>query len=751
MVLCVHHNQMGKLVPPSTFAKLYKEECTLCFATVDGKDGLDICLSCFNGACTGSASKNHSTRHYRKTGHALVLNIKRRAKPDPPSEDQDLKQPHKVMKIEIIPEAEPQYITETSVRCLACSSCWSCDSSDIKESAQSTVRTILANVSAQKRIEVQTWQEEEVPCDHTKRLDQSVNNQLLCLQSREKCADCDLKENLWMCLVCGIIGCGRRQFDGSGGNGHGASHFETTHHAAAVKLGTISPDGTADVHCYVCNEMRIDPALVQHLDVLGLDVAGVERTEKTMAELQLEQNIKFDFSMVTDDGRQLRPVHGPGLVGLSNLGNSCYISSVIQSIFLLPMFRDTYADASGETHMAQCQRDSAACFTCQACKLTSGLWSGDLEKIAPWMFKAVATSGHPEFSTAKQQDASEFLAYLLKVIQRSDSANAGVLVTPFSFSQQQSIRCMGCGDIRYQHVNNSTLLSLQISDVLVASNDEVTMADKLSLIQFLERTFAPEIVKARCTKCGASEKQRKAELTSLPEYFIMSLSRYVLRNWIPQKMDMAVQVPFTSLDLKDFVGEYVAPVKEESYKPDIDESVLNELISMGFPGAKCRKAILETGNRGLELAMNWMFENEDLTVPDEMVAPSAESVPWEMVQLLMEAGFSESKARLALEATDSDLERAFDWILSRPDDVDLANAPSTTHQSTKAEVNTKYDLVSFISHKGPSVHCGHYIAHVLHPEPQQWIMYNDERVVVADPQPPTAAEHAYVYVYKRQA
>ena len=59
------------------------------------------------------------------------------------------------------------------------------------------------------------------------------------------CNDCDLKENLWLCLVCGNLGCGRKQFDGSGGNGHGLAHFDKTKHPISCKLRTITPEGTA--------------------------------------------------------------------------------------------------------------------------------------------------------------------------------------------------------------------------------------------------------------------------------------------------------------------------------------------------------------------------------------------------------------------------------------------------------------------------------------------------------------------------
>lgn len=63
---------------------------------------------------------------------------------------------------------------------------------------------------------------------------------------------CELTTNLWLCLICGSLGCGRQQFGGGGGNGHGVLHTETSGHAVAVKLGTIEPEGTAGLFTLIC-------------------------------------------------------------------------------------------------------------------------------------------------------------------------------------------------------------------------------------------------------------------------------------------------------------------------------------------------------------------------------------------------------------------------------------------------------------------------------------------------------------------
>lgn len=46
------------------------------------------------------------------------------------------------------------------------------------------------------------------------------------------CMECEGIEALWICLICGHVGCGRYQ------GGHAASHYKATNHTYALQLGT---------------------------------------------------------------------------------------------------------------------------------------------------------------------------------------------------------------------------------------------------------------------------------------------------------------------------------------------------------------------------------------------------------------------------------------------------------------------------------------------------------------------------------
>ena len=81
----------------------------------------------------------------------------------------------------------------------------------------------------------------------------------------------------------------------------------------------------------------LDDKLAEHLAVLGIDVSTQVKTEKTMAELNLDANLNLTLSKVLEEGKQLIPVFGPGLTGMENLGNSCYMNDVRPS--------ENYADS----------------------------------------------------------------------------------------------------------------------------------------------------------------------------------------------------------------------------------------------------------------------------------------------------------------------------------------------------------------------------------------------------------------------
>jgi ubiquitin carboxyl-terminal hydrolase 5/13 len=282
-----------------------------CFSNPEGEEGLNVCLKCLQGFCIDGG---HSTHHFQKTMHPIILNIKKIPKEEEGEEK-------KITKLAIGKEGgadiEEKFDTIATLKCLQCDK-------DLDKTGQfiaPIVDSLLLAKSAFFESQVGEWEQEIKECDHTKNLDQTGAQQIAS-KSLAHCNDCDLKANLWLCMTCGNLGCGRQQYGGLDGNNHGIAHFEATGHPVVCKLGTITPQGTASLYCYKCNDDVDDSKLGIHLQTLGIDMGLQTKTEKTMTEINLEKNLSLTLSKIVEEGRTLTPIFGPGNTGMVNLGNS---------------------------------------------------------------------------------------------------------------------------------------------------------------------------------------------------------------------------------------------------------------------------------------------------------------------------------------------------------------------------------------------------------------------------------------------
>ena len=616
---------------------------------------------------------------------------------------------------------------------------------------------------------------------------------------------CDLKENLWLCLQCGNLGCGRAQFGGVGGNSHGLKHTEETSHAVAVKLGSITPEGTADVYCYHCNEERVDTELAAHLAHWGININEREKTEKSLTELQIEQNLRWEFSMTTEDGKELKPVFGGGFTGLKNLGNSCYLASILQCLFSLPSFDDRYYHFHGSSPPSP---HPAEDLDTQLRKLADGLISGRYSRpdtdviaseyspeiphqkgLAPAMLKHLVGRGHEEFSTMRQQDAFEFLLHLLKLITRSPHpAPLHDPVQSFRFVMEQRLQCMSCKKVRYR-TDEQDNISIpvpvrRISHESTKATSKENLKDEfepVTLKECLDIFTGSEIVELTCPSCGSKDGfTKRALFKTFPTTLAVNIRRFELVNWVPTKLDIAVVVGDEPFDLDSYVSrgqqnsEEMLPEDGTSSTQALftpNETAMAQLEGMGFPRTRCEKALHATGNSDADTAMNWLFahmDDPDIDAPLDLGASGSTSGPsagvsQESIDTLGAMGISPPQARKALKETGGDVNRALDWVFSHPDDqgdfgdVDTSNADAVQADFTKQEAGdtelpATFRLSSIVCHKGASIHAGHYVAfvrkHIPDEDVESWVLFNDEKVVKAV-DVDEMKKFAYVYFFER--
>ncbi|PKX99692.1 cysteine proteinase [Aspergillus campestris IBT 28561] len=555
---------------------VYREDCTQCFDSIDDDSGLNVCLTCFNGGCTGD--RDHALLHFQRFGHPLALNIKRSRKPSPIAETED-----------------DHYDTNTRVVCYKCCQ----DNVDV---SSANFRLWLTEVKA--------WEQEFVPCEHT-----------LCLDLNG-CSLCDLKENL--CFMAPLM-------------------------SSAIK----------------CNEERVDPNLADHLAHWGINLAGREKTEKSLTEMQIEQNMKWQFTMTSEDGQELTPIFGPGLTGLRNLGNSCYLSSVIQCLFDLPQFQNRV----------------------QLRKLADGILSGRYSRpdpdaivaadspetpnqkgLVPSMFKHLVGRGHEEFSTMRQQDAFEFLLHLFKLVNHG------------SFAVEQRLQCLNCSKVRYR-VDEQDNLSIPVPVRRFSTESDHETSDQFQTVTFnecLDASTADEVVELSCPSCSSKSGFSKHDPFR---------SRWL--SFLRQKEDKSYP------DVEN---------TESIFAPD--EEVLCQLLTMGFPQPRCVKALQATGNSDVEAAMNWILLIWTTLTLMIHLRPKVKEPQQDSAKVLQlgEMGINEQHAKKALACY---------------------KRPLKGFSTTPA----RYQLRSIICHKGSSHYVAFVRKTPPRADQPTWVMFNDEKVV----------------------
>lgn len=353
---------------PSGSDRIYKDECMFTYTTPESSEGLFVSLSTFFGF-----EESFARKYAEVTGNCVFLNIKRTRKEIP---QETLENKQEVTRLAIgVPggfnpdEKKYEYETVYSIVVFPENVTILFPNNDLPLLVGQAVETIISSESATakglKEALTGTWDGEVRKVSQFAEDLVQLDNGKKISPRGWKCEKCDLTTNLWLNLTDGSILCGRKFFDGSGGNNHAVEYYAEKKYPLAVKLGTITADGKGDVYSYPEDDMVEDPHLKKHLAHFGINVGQLEKTEKSMVELELDLNQKIgEWGLLTESASQLEPIYGAGYTGMKNLGNSCYLNSVMQVIFTLPDFVDRFVN-NADKYFSAFPNDPAEDFNIQ--------------------------------------------------------------------------------------------------------------------------------------------------------------------------------------------------------------------------------------------------------------------------------------------------------------------------------------------------------------------------------------------------
>ncbi|KZC06438.1 PREDICTED: ubiquitin carboxyl-terminal hydrolase 5 [Dufourea novaeangliae] len=791
---------LHKIRVPQKHDKIYNDECVYSFDTPDSPTGLYVNLTTFLGL-----GQDHLERYYQLTENPVFLHIKRRRK-EIQSEHQGDGPEKKITRLAIgkadgfTPDQQKYTYHESyEIVILPNFTTIPYPSDNLPQEVEHAIKIILEAESATKIAEIErlseAWDGEiKAVSKHASNLKQLDNGKKV-PPSGWKCEKCDLTQNLWLNLSDGSILCGRKFYDGTGGNDHAVEHYSTTGYPLAVKLGTITKEGKADVFSYDEDDMVDDPHLIQHLSHWGINITQMEKTDKSMIELELDLNQRFgEWVALQEAASKLTPLYGPGYTGLANLGNSCYLNSVMQMLFVIPDFVKRFVDGASQIFQ-QSYTDPANDFNVQMAKLGIGLLSGrysmppnneneSRQGIPPRMFKTLVGRGHPGFSSNRQQDAQEFILHLINVIDRHSRHQTNPSDC-FKFKVEERYQCSHSKKVKYTY-RPEYLLPLPISLESAINKKQVAAYEALKKeteakgqkldsntvvrprIEFLSclRAFVQSETVEQFYSSALNEKttaQKTTRLASFPDYLLIHLKKFTVKeDWTPVKLDVVVEMP-ELLDLSILRGHGLQSTEEllpettgsETPPPVYDSVVLNQLTDMGFPPEACKRALYFTENRGIEAATNWLMEHiADSDFADPFLPPGIDAKPRkdkfmaneDAVAMVIWMGFTREQAIKALKATDNNLERAADWIFSHQAELDALDVDDEQAHSEEIfrDGSDQYKLVGFMSHMGTSTMVGHYVCHLL--KDDRWVIFNDDKVALSENPP---LNLGYIYLYKR--
>ncbi|XP_019359690.1 PREDICTED: inactive ubiquitin carboxyl-terminal hydrolase 50 [Gavialis gangeticus] len=252
-----------------------------------------------------------------------------------------------------------------------------------------------------------------------------------------------------------------------------------------------------------------------------------------------------------------------GLTGLRNLGNTCYMNAVLQCLCSISPLVEYFLSGKYITALCKENVEIATAFA----YLMADIWLGDFDCVSPEVFCSVIGDRHPAFTKKTQQDAQEFLIYVLselhetlkKLNKRSSQGNVSIARENRGISPETSIITqLFEGQLSYEitclECQNTTVKN----EVFTVLSLPIPSETACSLQDCLDCFFQQDILtwnnQIQCSWCGTKQDTAvKTCLAKAPKIVILHLKRFDCQGSYKRKLGTDIHYPLNNLDLSPYV------------------------------------------------------------------------------------------------------------------------------------------------------------------------------------------------------
>lgn len=274
--------------------------------------------------------------------------------------------------------------------------------------------------------------------------------------------------------------------------------------------------------------------------------------------------MNYDFCKHYLIKTQKEKLENKGLSGLINIGNKCFLNSIIQCLSNTLKLTDYILS---DEYKQDLNDNKYKPFFLAYCTLIKNIWKNN-QILKPHSFIEKLAEFHPKYFSIQQQDSHECLLYLFELLHKSlsyeiDVDIKGIVYTKDDLLMKNSLEMWKKNfENNYSPIikffygiisNNIKCKHCDFSEYIFEPFNVLSIDCVSSQIEkCLETNFKHnEFIESwKCTKCKLKGCYKSTFLWNLPNHLIIHLKRFKNKN---EKNDLFVKFPLENFNLTNFI------------------------------------------------------------------------------------------------------------------------------------------------------------------------------------------------------